>query len=194
MKTTEPAAQVLPYQAIAASYLTHTGAENAVRSLTASGLETATISVIGLDYEVHNRVHGLLHAMDVDLLGILQDAWFYNIYELLKCDVGFFAHPTTGPLLVMGHLSQVMADANDDSDVGSFIAGLTDAGIPRERAVTYQARLQAGEFLVLVHGDPGEVTRALPILEETGPTRLKAHWATMDSQGAALSLGPKCSN
>jgi hypothetical protein len=51
-------------------------------------------------------------------------------------------------------------------------------GIPKDGALKYQARLQAGEFLVFVTGTAKEVNRAKEVLQNSvkpSRTRLFAH-------------------
>jgi TusA-related sulfurtransferase len=50
-------------------------------------------------------------------------------------------------------------------------------GIPKDRALKYQSRLQAGEFLVVVTGTPEEANRAKEILRNSGELELETHTA-----------------
>jgi len=194
MNSTVPDAHVISYQATAASYLSHTGVETAVRSLAAGGLAIPTITIIGLDYVTRVRFRGLYSLADAALITTTHRVWFDGLLEILQCDVGFFYDPTVGQFLVMGRLSRTIAAATEVSDGDSLIDGLTATGVAKDHAGMYQSRVRTGEFLVLVHGDVGEVMRGHKILGNTAPLRLKTHWATMDTLGNAVSLGPKCGN
>jgi len=183
-----------PYQATSASYLSHSGAETAVRSLQASGLDLSTITIIALDNELRNAIRGLYRPTDSNLADAIKDTWITPLFDMLQCDVAFFSNSAVGCLLVMGRLSRTIAEATADELADSLVKGLTAAGVPMSRAIAYEARLRANEFLVLVHGDPSEVRRAHKVLEDTAPMRLKTHWASNDSAGRTVTLGPKYSN
>jgi hypothetical protein len=48
-------------------------------------------------------------------------------------------------------------------------------GIPKDRALKYQSRLQAGEFLVTVTGTLEEVKRAQEVLKNSGEIQIDTH-------------------
>ena len=90
---------------------------------------------------------------------------------------GMFVFPIAGTLIVLGPLAGMIAGAVSGAGLGALVNGLMALGIPKDRALKYQSRLQAGEFLVAVTGTPEEVTRAKEILQNSGEIELETHGA-----------------
>jgi len=176
-------------QAVVASYRSHSDAEAAVRRLAAGGLPVDTISIIGRNFETHEDVQGFYRPADAALDGASQGAWFGGIFGLMMGAMGFFIMPAVGALMVMGPLSGMIAGAIGGAGVGALINGLVAVGVPRDQALKYQERLQAGEFLVVVHGSADETARAHEILEGTTQTHLQAHNAVTESSADSSMPG-----
>ncbi len=176
-------------QAVVASYRSHSDAEAAVRRLAAGGLPVDTISIIGRNFETHEDVQGFYRPADAALDGASQGAWFGGIFGLMMGAMGFFIMPAVGALMVMGPLSGMIAGAIGGAGVGALINGLVAVGVPRDQALKYQERLQAGEFLVVVHGSADETARAHEILEGTTQTHLQAHSAVTESSADSSMPG-----
>lgn len=168
-------------QAVVASYQNHTDAELAVRRLSDSGLPINQISIVGRNFESHEDVQGFYRPADAALDGAGQGAWFGGLFGLMLGAMGFFVMPAVGAFMVMGPLSGMIAGAIGGAGVGALINGLVASGIPREQALKYQERLQAGEFLVVVHGSADMTARAHEILHGTGQTHLQTHSAGPDT-------------
>ena len=174
-------------QAVVATYRSHTEAEAAVRLLASGGLAITHISIIGRHFETHEDVQGFYRPADAALDGAGTGAWFGGFFGLMMGAMGFFVFPLVGALMVMGPLAGLIAGAIGGAGVGALINGLIVAGVPRDQALKYQDRLQAGEYLVVVHGSAGETMRAHEILEGTAHTHLQAHGTTtIDSRGRFL--------
>ena len=183
--TTPAGAQPAAFdQAVVATYRSHTDAEAAVRLLASGGLAITHISIIGRHFETHEDVQGFYRPADAALAGAGTGAWFGGFFGLMAGAFGFFVFPLVGALMVLGPLSGMIAGAIGGAGVGALINGLVASGVPRDQALKYQERLQAGEFLVVVHGDAGETMRAHEILEGTAQTHLQAHGTpTSDARG-----------
>ncbi len=162
-------------EAVIATYRSHTEAEAAVRRLSEGAVPVTHISIIGRHFETHEDVQGFYRPADAALAGAGQGAWFGSFFGLLAGAMGFFVFPIVGTLMVLGPLAGFIAGAIGGAGIGALINGLVAAGVPRDQALIYQDRLQAGEFLVVVHGGEGEAARAHEILEGTAPTHLRAH-------------------
>ena len=175
-------------QAVVASYRSHTDAEAAVRRLSEGGLPINQVSIIGRNFETQEDVQGFYRPADAALDGAGTGAWYGGIFGLMLGAMGFFVMPMVGALMVMGPLSGMIAGAIGGAGVGALINGLVAAGIPRDQALKYQARLQAGEFLVVVHGGAGETMRAHEILEGTAQTHLQVHGTPTSDAGGPDSL------
>jgi hypothetical protein len=74
-----------------------------------------------------------------------------NIMFGLLMGFGLFVLPVAGTLIVLGPLSGLIAGAISGAGVGALVNGLMAMGIPKDQALKYEARLQAGEFLVIVN-------------------------------------------
>ena len=162
-------------QAVVATYGTHSDAETAVRQLAGAGLPMESISIIGRNFETHEDIQGFYHPGDAARDGAVQGAWFGGIFGLMMGAFGFFVLPGIGALMVLGPLSGLLAGAVGGAGIGALVNALVVAGVPKDMALTYQTRLQAGEFLVVVHGGPEEATRAHEVLDSTGPIHLQSH-------------------
>lgn len=54
-------------------------------------------------------------------------------------------------------------------------AALCSTGIPNDSIVTYESSLRAGKYLLIAHGDPGAVTKAKRIIEQTDSLCVQHH-------------------
>lgn len=162
-------------QAVVASYRTHVEAENAVRHLSTGGIPIDPISIIGRSFETHEDVQGFYRPADAALEGAEQGAWFGGLFGLMLGAMGFFVMPAMGAFMVMGPLSGMIAGAIGGAGVGALINGLVASGVPRDQALKYQERLQAGEFLVVVHGNDDLASRAHSLLGGTPQVHLQTH-------------------
>lgn len=176
-------------QAVVASYGSHADAEAAVRQLSQSGLPITKISIIGRNFETHEDIQGFYRPADAALDGAGEGAWFGGLFGLMMGAMGFFIFPVVGGLMVMGPLAGLVAGAIGGAGVGALISGLVASGIPRNQALKYQQRLEAGEFLVVLHGTAEEATRAHEILHATSTTSLTTHEITDAQIAPAGSVG-----
>ena len=73
-------------------------------------------------------------------------------------------------------MAGLIAGAIGGAGIGALTSGLMTLGIPRDQAVKYQERLQAGEFLVVVHDATlDETTLAHQVLQATSNTSVASH-------------------
>ena len=96
----------------------------------------------------------------------------HDIFGLMFGAMGLFVFPAVGLLLVLGPLSGMIAGAIGGAGVGALVSALIAAGVPNDQALKYQSRLQAGQFLVVVHGGETEAARARELLRNTTPMDL----------------------
>jgi hypothetical protein len=174
LSETQPAAVD---QAVVATYLTHEAAETAVHRLSEGGVPVNLVSIIGRHYQTREDVQGFYRPSDAALVGAGQGAWFGGFFGLMAGAFGFFVFPMVGALMVLGPLAGLIAGALGGAGIGALVNGLIAAGVPHDQAIKYQDRLQAGEFLVIVHGGADETRRAHQILEGTAQTHLQLHGA-----------------
>lgn len=161
-------------QAAVAVYRNHADAEEAVRHLQQGGVPINRISIIGRDWQVREDVQGFYRPSDAALEGAGEGAWVGGLFGLLV-GFGYFLFPVVGPLVVLGPLAGLIAGAIGGAGIGALISALVTLGVPQEQALKYRSRLEAGEFLVVVHGAPAEVAHAQQILQTTNQTDLQTH-------------------
>lgn len=175
MNNTLSTTPIASSQAVVAIYTNHSDAEAAIRRLAADGLPMQTLSIVGRNFETHEEVQGFYRPADAVRDGAGEGAYLGGIFGFMLGAVGFFVVPVVGPLIVLGPLAGMIAGAISGAGVAALASGLVAADIPKNQAIKYQERLQAGEFLVVVHGDVLETIRAHEILEGTGHLHLQAH-------------------
>jgi len=162
-------------RSVVAAYRNHYDAEAAVHSLVSGGVSMTKISIVGRNFETHEDIQGFYRPADAALQGAGVGAWFGGFFGLMWGAMGLFVIPVVGPLLVLGPLAGLIAGAIGGAGIGAVINGLVAVGVPRDQAFKYQERLQAGEFLVVVHGTNDETTQAHQILQNTQQTHLQSH-------------------
>ena len=154
-------------ETVVASYSSHSEAETAVRRLASGGLPITQVSIVGRNFESVEDVQGFYRPADAALDGAGQGAWFGGFFGLMLGAMGFFVFPVIGGFLIAGPLAGLVAGAIGGAGVGALVNGLVASGIPRDQALMYQERLQAGEFLVVLHGSKDEAARAHEILMDS---------------------------
>jgi uncharacterized membrane protein len=149
--------------AVVAIYHTHEDAEAAVRELQHSGFDMRKLSVVGKDYQTDEDVVGYYTTGDRMAAWGKSGAFWGGLWGLLFGS-GFFLIPGIGPLLVAGPIVGWIIGALEGAvtvgSLGALGAALYSIGIPEDRVIEYQRRITAGEFVVIVHGSPDEVSKA----------------------------------
>lgn len=173
-------------EVIVASFRNHTVAEAAVRRLSKGGIPVTQISIIGRNFETHEDIQGFYRPADAALEGAGQGAWYGGLFGLILGAFGFFVLPLVGGIVIMGPLAGLVAGAIGGAGVGALVTGLVALGIPHDHALKYEKRLQAGEFLVVVHGTGEEKARAHELLHETLPVDIQKHPVATDAPGPSL--------
>ena len=91
----------------------------------------------------------------------------------------FFFIPVLGPIAVAGPLVAWIVGALEGAPVVGGLsvlgAALVGIGIPEDSVVKYETELQAGKFVLIVHGTGAEIDRAHSLLELTQHQGLTAH-------------------
>jgi hypothetical protein len=151
---------------IVAIYKTHQEAEEAVRELERAGIPIKKISIIGRDFQLREDVQGYYRPSDAAKEGAGFGAWFGGLFGLLM-GFGLFVLPIAGTVVVLGPLAGLIAGAIGGAGIGALVNALIALGMSKEQALKYQARLQAGEFLVTVIGTSEEIERAAEVIDST---------------------------
>lgn len=164
--------------AVVAVYATHAGAEEAVKELQRAGMDMSTLSIVAKDTHADEHVVGYYNSGDrMKYWGTAGAAWggFWG----LLFGSAFFAVPGIGPVLVAGPLVAWILGALEGAVVlgglSAIGAGLYGMGIPKDSVLQYELALKTDQFLLIMHGAPGEAEKARAIIESTRPISLTVH-------------------
>lgn len=172
--STRPTAQGGFEESVVAVYRNHADAEKAVLRLRDGGIPVEKISIIGRDWRLREDIQGFYTPAQVAVEGAAEGAWMGGLFGLLL-GFGLFLIPGAGPLVALGPLAGFIAGMAGGAGIGALVSALMAAGVPEEEALRLQARLEAGEFLVVVNGTAEEVARAREILQGTDQTALQTY-------------------
>jgi len=157
--------------ACVATYDDHAAAEAAVKELEKSGIDMKQLSIVGRDYHSEEHVVGYYNTGDRMKAWGKMGAFWGGLWGILF-GAAFFVIPGIGPIAVAGPLvSAIVGGLQGAVVVGglsALAAGLVGLGIPKDSVIKYETALKAGKFLLIVHGDAAETTRARDILHATG--------------------------
>jgi hypothetical protein len=168
--TTNAATLAQPGNSVVAVYANHEQVEEAAKALQHQGYDMTKISVVGKDYHTEDQVNGFYSVQgameELRKLG----AFWAELCGALYGSVVFLV-PGVGPIVLAGPLtSRVMEAARRGAVVGwlgVICAALESIGIQHESARRYATHLQAGKFVLIVHGPAGDVERSRSLLEMT---------------------------
>jgi len=161
-------------RSVVAVYKSHSDAEEAVRQLQRGGIPMNKVSIVGRDWQLREDIEGYYRPGDAATEGAREGAWIGGLFGLFM-GFGYFLFPFIGPLVILGPLAGMVAGAIGGAGIGALVSGLVALGIPKDEALKYRARIEAGEFLLVVHGAADEVERARQILQTTNQSDLQTH-------------------
>ncbi len=88
----------------------------------------------------------------------------------LLIGIGVLAIPGVGPILAAGAeinaLASTLAGAGIGAATGGIVGALVGLGIPEEQAKTYNERVKAGQYLLMVSGTDADLRRVESILRD----------------------------
>jgi hypothetical protein len=159
--------------AIIAVFDSHERAEDVVKDLQRSGFDMRKLSIVGKGYRTEEQPIGFYTTGDrVKFWGGTGALWG-GLWGLLF-GAAFFWVPGIGPLAIGGPLVHVLVGALEGAFVvGGFSAlgaALYSIGVPKNSIVQYETALKANKFLVIAHGDAGEVEKARRTMERLNAT------------------------
>lgn len=161
-------------QSAVAVYRHHADAEEAVHMLQKNGIPVDHISIIGKDFQVREDIQGYYRPGEAAKEGAAFGAWSGGLFGMLA-GFGLFFLPVAGPLIALGPLAGLIAGALTGAGIGALVNALVVMGIPKDQALKYQSRLEAGEFLVTVTGTKDEIQRAKEILQNSGQLEMQTY-------------------
>jgi len=138
------------------------------------------LSIVGRDYHTEENVVGYYNTGDRMKAWGKSGAFWGGLWGMLFGSAFFFV-PVIGPIVVAGPLVAWIVGALEGAAVVGGLsvlgAALVGIGIPKDSALKYETELQAGRFVLIVHGTRAEIDRAHSLLELTQHQGLTAHAA-----------------
>ena len=178
MTTTLPAPTKTESCSTVATYPTHTAAEAAIKELQQSGFDMKKLSIVGRDYHTDEQVVGYYNTGDRVKYWGKAGAFWGGIWGWVFGSAFFFI-PGIGPLVVAGPLVAWILGALEGAVVvgglSALGAALFSLGIPHDSILRYETALGVGKFLVIVHGNAEETTRARGIIGGTHAESMDEH-------------------
>jgi len=171
-----------------ALYDQHTQAENAVKALQRAGFDMKKISIIGKDYETEEHVIGFLNAGDrAKIFGKYGALWGGLMGVLFGSALMFI--PIVGHIVILGPLAAMLFSGLQGAvvvgGVSALAGALTSIGIPKDSVLRYETALKANKFILMLHGDSQEISRAQEVLKSLGLSSFEFHPARSDALAAA---------
>ncbi len=171
-----------------ALYDRHTQAENAVKALQRAGFDMKKISIIGKDYESEEHVIGFLNAGDRAKIFGKYGAFWGGLMGVLFGSALMFV-PILGHIFILGQLAAMLFSGLQGAVVVGGVSALAGAlmsiGIPKDSVLRYETALRANKFILMVHGDNQEISRAQEVLKSSGLSSFEHHSAQSEAPTAA---------
>jgi uncharacterized membrane protein len=171
-----------------AVYDQHTQAENAVKALQRAAFDMKRISIIGKDYETEEHVIGFLNAGDRAKIFGKYGAFWGGLMGVLFGSALMFV-PVLGHIIVLGPLAAMLFSGLQGAvvvgGVSALAGALSSIGIPRDSVLRYETALKANKFILVLHGDNQEISRAQEVLKSSGLSSFEHHSAQSEAPGLA---------
>jgi len=146
---------------------THSEAEQAIRSLGASGFDVKKLSLVGKGYHSEEHPVGFYTAGDrIKTWGGIGAFWG-GFWGLLLAPAVFFL-PGIGLVAMAGPLVATLVGALEGAVVVGGLSALggalTQIGLPKDQVIKYESALKADKYVLMVHGNAEEVANARAVL------------------------------
>ncbi len=155
----------------------HAEAERVVLALQKAGFDMQKLSILGKDYQTTEQVRGFLTWKDTAKAGAAGGGYWGSfvggLFGILV-GAGVLFMPGVGPVIIAGPIAGVLAGWLEGTVVGgtgaAAIGGIAGAlgglGIPVHEVLKYKAKIEAGEFVILVTGSDADVSQAKQMLDQ----------------------------
>lgn len=174
----DPKAPASTESAAVALFNTHEYAEAAVKQLAENKFDVRKITVIGRGFHTEDHVAGFYNMGDRVKFWGKWGAFWGALWGILFGGL-YIAVPLLGPVVVVGHLTAMVAAAIESAIVvgglSALGAALYGVGIPKDSVVRYEAAIKADGFLLMLSGTSSEVERARAVLQNMHPMQLDIH-------------------
>jgi ABC-type antimicrobial peptide transport system permease subunit len=146
---------------------THAEAEDAIQSLVRSGFDVKKLSIIGKGYHSEERAVGFYTTADKIKSWGGAGAFWGGIWGVLLAPAVFFL-PGVGLVAMAGPFVATLVGALEGAavvgGVSALGAALTQIGVKKEQAIKYETALKVDKYILMVHGDPEEISKARLVL------------------------------
>lgn len=146
---------------------THDAAENAIRTLSRSGLDMKQLSLVGKGYHSEERPMGFYTAGDRIKVWGGTGAFWGGIWGMLLAPA-VFVLPGLGLVGMAGPLVATLIGALEGAVVvgglSALGAALTQLGVPKDQVIKYEAALKVDKYLLVVHGSAEDQDKARDVL------------------------------
>jgi hypothetical protein len=195
------AVAALDRNAVIATYRHHEQANGAVRTAIRCGLDRGCLSLVAKDRLAGDRIviddHTDGSVKSWGKLGVVGTSlWGPGLWGLVIGWVSVWV-PGLGPLLIGGPMVSLILGSHDGAAVFGPLTplgvGLYRIGVPKGAIRRYEEAIRRGRYLLVIQGNPDEVTRAGRLLSgtEAEVVALHAHWAAGAPRAADRPEVPK---
>jgi hypothetical protein len=174
--------------AVVAVFATHAEADTAIKRLAGDGFAMKHLSLIGKGCHSEETVSGFHNIGDRVKFWGSRGAFWGGMWGLFFGGL-FLTIPIVGHVIVLGYLAAAAVSAVEGavvvggvSAIGAVIASI---GIPKDSVMKYETTIRADDFVVMAHGNPGEVEWARAVLGNMYPKHLEMH-SRAAAEAAAL--------
>jgi hypothetical protein len=158
---------------------THTEAETAIRSLSASGFDMTKLSIVGKGYHSEEHPLGFYTAFNrMRTWGGIGIFWG-GLWGLLLAPA-VFVLPGLGVVVFGGPVVAALFGALEGAvlvgGASALGAALSMIGVPKDLVIRYETALKAEQYVLIMHGDADEVARARVVLENAAAPSQTNKW------------------
>jgi hypothetical protein len=180
---------MLQNESVIAVFGEHAEADVAIKKLMGAGIALDHLSVVGKGFHSQEKIVGFYNIGDRVKFWGKRGALWGSLWGLFIGGVSLTI-PGVGQLMILGYLAAIVVSAVEGAimvgGLSALGAALYSAGVPRDSIVRYEQAVKADGFLVIVHGEVEELTRARALLALGNPSRLDLH----DGLATSLSVPP----
>ncbi len=184
---------MLQNESVVAVFGEHQEADAAVKKLVGAGFTPDNLSIVGKGYHSEEKVVGFYNAGERIQFWGKRGALWGSLWGLFAGGVSLTI-PIVGHIMVLGYLAAIVVSAVEGAvmvgGLSALGAALYSAGVPRDSVVQYEQAVKADGFLVIVHGEVEELTRARALLALGNPSRLDLHDGLTSSLSDAHYVAP----
>ena len=96
---------------------------------------------------------------------------------------------SAGHIIILGPLAATLFSGLQGAVVVGGVSALAGAlmsiGIPKDSVLRYETALKANQFMLMVHGDKQEISRAQEVLDSSGLSSFERHLEPSEAPTAA---------